>query len=160
MLEGRNDAALRDDGQVGEFRALFDPGIGPECAAVADRASGSDVDRTDNHFVPDHGDVGKPRLETGTGMVANGDQIDRARLELGNDRVPADPRTERSQIERHQRGALQELERRDLDEASHEPESEVIDAPERIASRLGPPITAHLSATITAFVPRLIKCRP
>ena len=68
---------------------------------------------------------------------ADGHEIDRAGVELADQRVLADLGAERLEIEIHQRRDLEPLRVGEADQALRQPPAIVIDAPERIAARLG-----------------------
>ena len=123
--------------QVADFRALAQLRIVSDNAAVADMRIRPDIDRPDIDEIADHLDIGELDLRAEARTRPDRDEVDRAFLELVDDGIAADLGAERPQVDPHQRRALQELVHREVNEALHQPDAEIIPAPKRIDAGLG-----------------------
>ena len=136
-LVRRDDRSRRDGRQVADLGAVADGDIVADDVPVTDVGVLADHDSSDVNLVADDLHVGELALGAEAASGADGDEVDGTFLELVNDGVAPDLRSEAAQIDAHQRRALEELVGRQLHQALHQPEAEIVRAPERIDARPG-----------------------
>ena len=128
-----------DRGQVLQLGPVGDVDIVLDDAGRSQRAIRADVDAPDDQLAALDPGIGHDDAAAQTRACADADQIGRAHVQFADDAVGRDFRAQRIQQQRHDRRGLEPFDVGQVEDALGEPPAEVIDAPERIAPRLGAP---------------------
>src|SRR3954447_11487960 len=95
--------ARRYRGEVPQFGAVADDDVSLQHAGRTDIRVFANLDRADDEFVAFAARIPQPHLRADACAGANGDEIDSTDLDITDQRIIADFRTERAQEVAHQR---------------------------------------------------------
>ena len=129
--------ARRHSSEILDLRAIAQPHAAFNHARRADISIFADKDRLDDQLITDHARIGDLGLAADTAAFTKGDEINRTGIEIADDRIFTNMRTDGAQIDAHQGRGLEPFEMGEADEALRQPPTVIINAPKRIAPRLG-----------------------